>query len=190
MSIGNNSLERDAKRDEEEEAELFADHVSHPRGTAPISEPVATRTSTRPLCGDAVEVSIGFKNIPQSVEGELENAPGRKLALQVLAHGCAVNRASASLMADLMSGLSADECRERLAAFRAMMQGDAWEGGGVTAEAAVDAELLGDTVLLDSIRRYPSRVPCVTLAWDALADCIRVLSEERSCEGIKGEGVP
>jgi nitrogen fixation NifU-like protein len=180
-------LERYSERDEEEDSELFADHVSHPRGTAPISEPAVTRTNTRPVCGDAVEVSIALEETPQGLEGEVQNTSHQKLALQVLAHGCAVNRASASLMADLMSGLSFDECCDRLAAFRAMMQGDPSQGVSLT-NGAVDAGLLGDTVMLQSMRRYPSRVPCIMLAWDAFANCIRALSEKCSSEQLEGEG--
>jgi nitrogen fixation NifU-like protein len=76
--------------------------------------------------------------------------------------------ASASLLSDLVGGLSRDEARERIALFREMMRS---KGQGVE-----DDEPLGDAAALEGVSRYVARVKCAMLGWVAFEDTLTLSS--------------
>ncbi len=74
--------------------------------------------------------------------------------------GCAISRASASLMTAAVKGKTkaeADELRER---FRGMVTSEH--------DAEVDDEALGKLTVFSGVREFPVRVKCATLAWHTL----------------------
>ena len=74
--------------------------------------------------------------------------------------GCAISKASASMMTESIKGKSRAEAEDIFGSFRAM----------ITREAgtAVDRELLGDLEVLEGVSAYPTRIKCATLSWHAL----------------------
>lgn len=146
------------------EEEIFADHVAHPRGCGVLSSPIATVTRSRPVCGDEVTIVVGLSGAPADACPRVE--------VRGTATGCAVNRASTSLLCEVMEGGLLTECEERAAAFRRMMGGDARAGVTTT-----DRAVLKDAVVLADIRRFPARFSCVMNAWDAFAECLEQLEQ-------------
>jgi nitrogen fixation NifU-like protein len=86
--------------------------------------------------------------------------------------GCAISQASASMLSDLVAGLSTQEVAERIGAFRSMVQSLGKDDGS--------SELLGDAVALSGVSLYPPRVNCAMLAWVALEDALRQLERGES----------
>jgi nitrogen fixation NifU-like protein len=92
-------------------------------------------------CGDEITLFVRMK------EGKISS-----IAFE--GHGCAISKASASVMADLLEGKTLEEARETLANFSKMLRGESF-----------DENLLGDAVLFERLREYPMRVKCASLAW-------------------------
>ena len=100
-----------------------------------------------PLCGDEVVVTA--------------RVDGQKIAeVGAVAVGCALAKASASLMTLAASGQTAAEIRATFARLEALLKGGPDEG-------------LGDLAAFAGVAKFPSRARCVTLAWQALLDAIR-----------------
>ncbi len=130
--------------------QVIVDHAKSPRNTGVLEgEGVRLEAAYNPLCGDRVTVylDIGEDGVLQDIAFEGE--------------GCAISQASASLMTELVKGLSVPEAIERFEAFRKL----------VTEEGTVDddaLERLGSAAALEGVRDYPMRVKCATLSWHAL----------------------
>ncbi len=131
--------------------DLYPDVVlEHHRAphNARVLEPCTHRAEAHnPLCGDDVVVTL-------RVEG------GCVREVCCLARGCALCRASGSLLTLVCRGLSVDESRRESAALRAGCQAP-----GAATPATLLEPLLG-------VRSAPSRVACVTLPWQALEDAL------------------
>lgn len=82
-------------------------------------------------------------------------------------HGCSISQASLSIMVDLVEGKSVQEALEITRIFHALMRS---RGEGLRDEA--QEELLGDAIALQGTSRYPMRIKCALLAYEALKDAI------------------
>jgi nitrogen fixation NifU-like protein len=69
--------------------------------------------------------------------------------------GCAISKASASLMTEALKGLTVDEARARFVAFHAM----------ITSSTDTPLPELGKLAVLAGVREFPTRVKCASLAW-------------------------
>ena len=78
--------------------------------------------------------------------------------------GCSISQASASMMTELIKGRTADEVQALGERFAAMIRGDA--------EAAAD-KALGPARALSGVSRFPTRVKCALIAWEAVARAVR-----------------
>jgi nitrogen fixation NifU-like protein len=99
-----------------------------------------------PLCGDEIELHLSF-------EGDAVSD------LRFTGHGCSISQASASMMTELVKGKPIGEIERLRERFRAMVMGDA--------EAAGDA-VLGKARALSGVAKYPARVKCALLGWNAI----------------------
>ena len=75
------------------------------------------------------------------------------------AQGCAMSRASASMMADLLRGQSVERAAEISDSFELSMASRGKDAG--------DEELIGDAVALVGASKFPGRVKCVVMPWKA-----------------------
>jgi nitrogen fixation NifU-like protein len=123
--------------------EVILDHNRRPRNFRAI-EGAATREGYNPLCGDKVVV---YMTVADGVV--------RDVAFEGV--GCAIAKASASLMTEALRGLTVEAARERFAQFQAMV---------TSAHDAPPADL-GKLSVLAGVREFPTRVKCASLAWHA-----------------------
>ena len=79
-------------------------------------------------------------------------------------HGCTISTASASMMTVAVLGKTKEEAKELATIFSAM----------VTGETDERQEKLGDAQFLAGVSKFPARVKCSTLAWNALKKAIDV----------------
>lgn len=142
--------------------ELILDHSKRPIGKGELEALEGTLTATHhefnPSCGDELDLAIAVD--PET--GRIE-----KLAWE--GQGCSISMASASILAQLVreDELTVEGARERIAAFREMIQA---RGAGEP-----DEELLGDAVALQGVAKFVMRVKCAMLGWVALeADLAQV----------------
>ena len=132
--------------------EILLDHNSKPRNFRRVEDPSRTADGYNPLCGDQVTVYLKLSG------GLIED-----VAFQGV--GCAISRASASMMTQSIKGKSMAEADEIFGAFHRMVT----EPG-----SELDSDTLGDLETLSGVNEYPTRIKCAVLAWhtmrSALAD--------------------
>lgn len=130
--------------------EMILDHYRRPRNRGTIAEPDATVVVKNPLCGDEIELQITMD----------DGAAGSVLTeVKFAGRGCSISQASASMMTELVKGKHVAEVDLLRQRFRAMVMGDA----AAAADPALDR-----TRSLAGVARYPARVKCALLGWNAL----------------------
>jgi nitrogen fixation protein NifU and related proteins len=128
--------------------EVILDQSKHPHGRGLQENAAAESHQINPTCGDEVTLQL-----------HLEPGTDRVAAIRWEGHGCIISQASASLFAELATGLTTTELTSRIELFRVAMRSRG------TIEP--DEELLGDAVALGGVSRYVARVKCAMLAWVA-----------------------
>ena len=126
--------------------EVILDHNKHPRNFGEIEGADRHAEGYNPLCGDRFVVYL--------------NLDGNVITnVNFLGSGCAISKASASLMTDAVKGKTVVEARQLFDRFRAMVTDDA---------ATSDVEKLGKLAVFAGVRDYSTRVKCASLAWHTL----------------------
>ena len=127
--------------------DVVLDHSRRPRNFKAIEDADRTQEGFNPLCGDRITVYM-------TLDGEVISD------VSFEGSGCAISKASASMMTESIKGKSRVEAEDIFGSFRAM----------ITREAGVevDREYLGDLEILESVSAYPTRIKCATLSWHTL----------------------
>ena len=125
--------------------EVILDHNKRPRNFRAIESPTHRAEGYNPLCGDRLNLYV-------KVDGEIIT----DVAFQ--GTGCAISKASASLMTDAVKGHTVGEARELFERFRNV----------VTTPPDQPVEDLGKLSVLAGVREFPVRVKCASLAWHTL----------------------
>jgi nitrogen fixation protein NifU and related proteins len=124
--------------------ETILEHNRRPRNYRTLDGATGHAEGTNPLCGDHVSVWVRREG-DQVAEATFQG------------QGCAIAKASASLMTAAIAGKSANEAEALFDRFHAMVMG----------QEAPDPSL-GSLKVLSGVSKYPIRVKCATLAWHAM----------------------
>lgn len=127
---------------------VILDHNRKPRNFGPLEGATGSAEGKNPLCGDQVTVAV-------HVDGDVVTE------VKFEGHGCAISKASASLMTAAVQGKSRADVDALFEKFHALVTGRA-------AEADITREALGQLVVFSSVSRFPIRVKCASLAWHTL----------------------
>ena len=127
--------------------EVILDHNRSPRNFHKLEDANRVAAGNNPLCGDQV-----------TVYARVEDDVIRDISFE--GRGCAIAKASASMMTASLKGKTTAEANELFESVRRMLTGNG-EGDGAAAE-------LGRLAVLAGVRQYPVRVKCATLGWHAL----------------------
>lgn len=125
--------------------EIILDHNKNPRN---FRRPAAANREAEgynPLCGDHYTIWL-----------QVDGATVRDYGFE--GSGCAISKASASVMGTLVKGKSADEARRMYETFRKV----------VTGEEKPDLETLGKLAAFAGVSEFPARVKCAILPWHAM----------------------
>lgn len=125
--------------------EVILDHNRRPRNFGTLAAPTHEAAGHNPLCGDRLSVAL-------RVEG------GRIAEVAFEGSGCAISKASASLMTDAVKGASVEDARALFTRFHQM----------VTTPPDRDVENMGKLSVLAGVREFPVRVKCASLSWHTL----------------------
>ena len=128
---------------------VIIDHDRSPRNFRPIDAPSHHAEGHNPLCGDNVQVEM------------LVDAEGKISDIAFQGSGCAISRASASMMTATLKGKTTAEAQELFDGFHALLTGK-----------QVDAASLGKLVVFKGVGEFPMRVKCATLAWHAMKEAL------------------
>jgi nitrogen fixation NifU-like protein len=130
--------------------ELILDHYRRPRNKGTLEKADASAEVKNPLCGDEIGLQVAF-------DGDCV------CDLKFSGRGCSISQASASMMTQLVKGKSTEEIGALRKQFRDLMLGNA---------AAADDPQLGPLRALSGVARFPARVKCALLAWNALESAL------------------
>ena len=133
--------------------QVILDHSRKPRNFRVLPEANRSAEGNNPLCGDRFTVFL-----------KLEHGVIQDISFQ--GSGCAISKASASMMTDQLKGKSVAEAEKTFAQYQQM----------VTTGPA-DEEALGKLCAFSGVRHFPMRVKCAILPWHALM------------AGLKGEKI-
>ena len=125
--------------------EVILDHNRRPRNFRTIEDASRRQEGYNPLCGDRLTLYV-------TLDGD------RIADVAFQGSGCAISKASASLMTETLKGKTVAEARDLFEKFHAM----------VTSSPDIEAADLGKLSVLSGVREYPTRVKCASLAWHTL----------------------
>jgi len=129
--------------------EVILDHYRSPRNKRALEAATIDVHRNNPLCGDDITVHV-----------LVEDGIATEVAFEGV--GCSISQASASMLTEQITGKKLDEIDALVTGFRKMMAG----------EEGPDEDALGDLVALKGVVKYPVRIKCAVLAWDALQEGI------------------
>lgn len=141
--------------------QLIIEHSRNPRNFKELEGADHSAEGYNPLCGDQITVYV-------VLEGD------RVKDIAFKGTGCAISKASASLMTAAVKGKTKAEAEELFGRFREM----------VTArhDAEIDEEALGKLAVFSGVREFPVRVKCATLSWHTLHAALQGEGERVSTE--------
>lgn len=125
--------------------EVILDHNRRPRNFRVIEPASVTQEGYNPLCGDRLTLYL-------SLDGDVI----RDVSFQ--GSGCAISKASASLMTEILKGKTVDDARALFDRFHEM----------ITSEPGSPMDDLGKLAVLSGVREFPTRVKCASLAWHTM----------------------
>ena len=125
--------------------EVILDHYKRPRNRGELAAADVVIQGVNPLCGDEITLWLRIE------DGTITDA-------RFDGHGCAISQASVSIMTEAVKGKPVEHAEAIVSSFRGMML----EGEDP------DSEKLGDGVALEGVRRFPVRIKCALLGWNAL----------------------
>ncbi len=127
--------------------EVILDHNRRPRNFGVL--PDATRTSQgyNPLCGDRLTLYLKIDR-------------DRIAGIAFEGSGCAISKASASLMTDAVKGTSVTDALALFDRFHVMIT--------TPPDQPIEEEGVGKLAALAGVRQFPVRVKCASLAWHTL----------------------
>ena len=130
--------------------QLILDHNKNPRNFRALDPADRYAEGHNPLCGDRVQIYL-------QIEGN------RIAEIGFQGSGCAISKASASLMTEAVQGKTLGETEAYFKDFQAMLTDPTSEP---------DLNHIGKLSVFASVRDYPTRVKCATLSWHALRAAI------------------
>lgn len=129
---------------------VIIEHDRSPRNFRKLEAPTHHVEARNPLCGD--EVNLEF----------VVDAEGRITDVGFQGRGCAVSKASASMLTTAIKGKTIAEARELADQFQALLTGK-----------GADEAALGKLKVFAGLAAYPMRVKCATMAWHGLKDALK-----------------
>ena len=131
---------------------VVTDHSARPHHHGKL-EGVEQVVLNNPTCGDVISLSVKFNQFDE--QGMIED-------IAFVNSGCTISTASASMMTDAVLGKTKEQALELAQIFSEMVQGQ------------VDSrqDELGDGAFLAGVAKFPQRIKCSTLGWNALKRAI------------------
>jgi nitrogen fixation protein NifU and related proteins len=130
---------------------VILDHNRTPRNFLRLEDATTHAEGRNPLCGDAYEIWP-----------KLEGDRISDVAFQ--GQGCAISKASASMMTQVVKGKTVAEVREMFDRFHELVTVGIGGGGGTALPAKLE--------VFKGVRAFPIRVKCATLSWHAMKQAL------------------
>jgi nitrogen fixation NifU-like protein len=135
--------------------QLILEHYRNPRNKSELPDKTVEIHMRNPTCGDEIRLQLRVED-------------GRIADARFVGQGCSISQAAVSMMTQLIKGRSLDEADGVAERFKAMMHGDP--------DPAKD-KAMGDLRALAGVSRFPVRVKCALLGFDALQEALKRTAE-------------
>ena len=132
--------------------EVILEHNKNPRNFREIADADQYADGKNPLCGDALRVYV-------SLDGDTVTDVAFK------GSGCAISKASASMMTQAVKGKTKAEAEAIFGEFHAMVTGDL--------DIETEDNDLGKLKIFAGVLEFPARVKCASLSWHTLNAALR-----------------
>jgi nitrogen fixation NifU-like protein len=126
--------------------QVILDHNKNPRNFRELQNATKKVEGFNPLCGDHYTVFL-------QVDGDTIKD------VSFTGNGCAISKASASVMSSTVKGKSKEDATRLFETFHKLVTGDT---------SGLDAADLGRLAAFSGVSEFPARVKCATLAWHTL----------------------
>ena len=126
--------------------EILLEHNSKPRNFRKLDDATISADGYNPLCGDQYTLYL-----------KLDDDVIADVGFQ--GAGCAISKASASMLTQRIKGMTVKEAEEMFHQFHKML---------TQPGAEVDYDMLEDLELLSGVAEYPTRIKCAILVWHTL----------------------
>jgi nitrogen fixation NifU-like protein len=133
---------------------VILEHNRSPRNYRAIDDASGRGEGDNPLCGDRITVWLKVR------DGVIEDASFQGA-------GCAISRASASLMTAAVQGKKREEVERLFDRFHRLVTGRL---------PADQTETLGKLAVFSGVSEFPIRVKCATLCWHAMKEALAIKS--------------
>jgi nitrogen fixation NifU-like protein len=128
--------------------QVILDHNKNPRNYRLMPEASLVCEGHNPLCGDHITIYLEV------------DATGTITDLSFQGNGCAISKASASMMTVFLKGMKVEQARLLFSEFHKMVLGEL--------DTEIHEHHLGKLTLFKGVREYSSRIKCASLPWHAL----------------------
>jgi nitrogen fixation protein NifU and related proteins len=142
--------------------EVILDHNKSPRNFREMEDANRRSEGYNPLCGDHVTVYVNL-------------ADGVIRDISFKGSGCAISKASASMMTTELKGKSAAEAEKLFVNVHKMLTGEPGVGES-------ELEDLGKLKILSGVCKFPARVKCASLAWHTVNAALKGIDDVASTE--------
>jgi nitrogen fixation NifU-like protein len=132
---------------------IILDHNRRPKNYGPLDEATSSAEGRNPLCGDEVKVELRLAN--DAIED-----------IRFTASGCAVSRASASIMTQSVKGKSRADVERLFEQFHALVT-------GTHKPDEKESRALGEMAAFSGVSKFPIRVKCASMPWHTLQAALR-----------------
>ena len=136
--------------------QIILDHNKNPRNYRELPNATRKVEGYNPLCGDHYTVFL-------ELDGETIKDIG------FTGNGCAISKASASVMSTTVKGKTRDEAERYFDTFHRLVTGDT---------TGVSTEELGRLAAFSGVSEFPARVKCASLAWHTLRTALENEAKE------------
>jgi len=131
--------------------QLILEHYRSPHNKAELPDKTVEVHMANPVCGDEIRIQLRIE------DDHIEDA-------KFVGQGCSISQAAVSMMTDLLKGKTLDDADALAKRFTELMHG--------SEEAAKDRSL-GDLRALKGVSKFPVRVKCALLGFDALQEALK-----------------
>lgn len=138
--------------------QLILEHYRSPRNKEELPDSTVRIHMANPVCGDEIHLQL-------KVEDETITAA------KFVGQGCSISQASISMLTGLLEGKELSEADALAERFTALMHGD---------EDAGRDKSLGDLRALQGVSKFPVRIKCALLGFDALQEALEEMQEGES----------
>lgn len=143
--------------------QVILDHNKSPRNYRTMENHNHDAEGYNPLCGDKIHIYLF-----------VDDEKIKDISFQ--GSGCAISKASASIMSSILKGKTVEEAEHFFERFHNLITGRISDGSAI--------EDLGKLAVFEGVKEFPARVKCASLAWHTM---LSALKEEKAIVSTEHE---